>query len=202
MGMNLTELIAKVNTNSSDSSYSDATITAYLNEAALYIAERVRLPALAVGSGTVATDGTGLIAMPADYHFWLYRCNGGLNTIVNVRESYEQLVTIYGGIMTGAGAVVDVSVQGSNLYHQPIPAAPETLTLFYSILPTTLVSPGYVTPVFLPTRYHRTLVWYTLVEIYNEIEQEKDGSKPQTDRYSARLESDIAEMKELYKNSL
>jgi hypothetical protein len=200
--MNLTQMIAKVNKNSSDTSYTDATITSFLNEGCLYIAEIVRLPALAVGSSTVNTDGTGLVAMPSDYHFWLYRCNGGSNTIVSVRESYEELVTIRGGIMTGAGAVADVSVQGSNLYYQPIPASAETLTLFYSKLPTTLVDPGFTTPTFLPTIYHNTPVWYTLWQIFNEIEKDIDGTKPWTEHYKGLFDNDIASMRELFKNSL
>ena len=194
------QLETLIDARSRDTSFNSAAKKVLLNEAALYIAEKVRLPSLAVGSDTVDTDGTGLIAMPVTYHYWLYRCNGGTNNVVAVRDGYEELVTIRGGVMTAAGAVADVSVQGPNLYYQPIPAAPETLTLFYSNLPTVFTDDADI-PTFLPTLYHKTLAWYALREIFNEIEKDIDGSKPWTDFYSDKLDKDIADLRGLYNAS-
>lgn len=202
--MNLEDLIKKVNDAVQDSGCNDDDIITLLNEGALVIAEAVRLPYLSAGSGTITTDASCQTTMPATYLKDVYRCMDGTREL-NIRNNIEELLIVYAGDLTNAGPVMDVVIQGGKFIYQPIPAAPVTLTLYFTELPASLVKDIDI-PVFLPSvKYHKALAYYAISELYDDIEdglelQEGGGGKVNTQIQRAKFEAELDKIFEAVSN--
>lgn len=193
--MNVEALIKKVNDAIQDNGLSDDDIIDLLNEGGMVIAEKVRLPHLSAGSGTVDTDATNQVVMPNTYHRLLYRCMAGTRQI-DLRQSMEELLLIYDGDLTNIGDVTDAVIQGNKLFYTPIPESPVTLTLYYSEFPTPLVK-DIDTPSYLPSvKHHKALAYYAISELFDDLEdglelQEGGGGKVNTQIQRAKFEAEL-----------
>lgn len=193
--MNVETLIRKVNAAVQDDGLNDDDIIELLNEGGIVVAESVRLPHLSAGSGTVDTDATNQVTMPAVYHRLPYRCMAGIREI-NIRNNLEELLILHNGVLDTVGDVTDVVIQGNKLVYQPIPAAPVTLTLYFSELPTALVRDMDI-PDYLPSvKHHKVLAYYAISELFDDIEdglelQEGGGGKVNTQIQRAKFETGL-----------
>jgi len=173
--MDLTALIARTRKVVDDPDITDAEIVVLLNEASLVVADLVRLPSLAVGSGSVTTDSAGYsVAMPSNYHNWAYLCNAD-GVQVNLRSNMEEMLMLFSSTLDNVGDVTDVTVQGDLLIYQPSPAVNIQVDLFFSEEPTEfeIGTLGY-SPTWLPTRFHKMLAIYAGSELWDDVETGDD----------------------------
>ena len=192
--MNLEALVSRVKNIVQDISYTEDDIIELLNEAALVIAEQVRLPDLSIGSAEVLTEaGEHQAAMPADYHHWLFRCMDGTRQ-VNVRSNLEELLMVYGGSLGNDGDVADVVAQGMTLFYQPVPVDPVPLLLFYSKKPAVLAADGDI-PSFMPARFHKMLAVYAASEIFDDIEDGVNAAKVNTEAQRQKFRAALEELR-------
>jgi len=193
--MNLTELIAKTRKIADDPAVEESEIVALLNEASLVVADRVRLPSLAIGAGsTVSVAGDYKNDMPTNYHNWAYLVKAD-DVQVNLRSNMEELLMLFSSSLSNVGDVTDVTIQGNLIIFQPSPATPVDLDLFFSEKPIEfeLASPSAI-PSWLPTRFHKMLAVYAGAEIWDDVETGDDEAQVNTQNQRNRFEKMLSEL--------
>lgn len=190
----LAQLRAEVTRIVQDASYTDTIIDGYINDGLLDIAGQVFLPRLEA-SDTVDTDtSVSYVVLPTDYHRGLYRCYSTTNsTQIRVYENLPLLLREFGQLDL-AGRVVGVAVRGDELHYQYLPSTAETLSFHYSAKPIELEDDADE-PTCLPDFLVRPLlVSYVCAEIYDQIEDEVDGVKLNTNNYRTRYAESLAKL--------
>jgi len=200
--MQLSELVTKIQRVITDDTYTETIIKALINEAVLVVATGVQmeagisppLPELFTND-TIATVAGTYASLPSDYNRDVMLVLNAAKSRMKIKSSFEAFLISHPD--QTAGAVYECAVLGDYLYYRDIPAAPETLTVYYYKNPTTL-SGDTDTPSEIPEVLHRQLILgYVLNEIYNQIELGVEGQKVDTQNYGAMFQNGLVRLKQL-----
>lgn len=113
-----------------------------INMAVLSIGRSFRLPDLVVSDTVVFTGGgTGVAALPADYHHSLFEATSTTNNTesVRIRTNIKVMNQEYADTKSKIGRIEDVAENGSNLHCLPVPVSDENLLIRFYRKPATLV---------------------------------------------------------------
>jgi hypothetical protein len=185
--MTAAELIALVQVNIQDVSYTPTSILALLNRGAGQVAGVITLPLLGASS-TVSTSITyPYVSLPADYmREVLFISSAKQKMRIEYFRSFLKFMKQYPAL-DQVGDVAHAAIRGSRLYYQPKPSTADTLTLHYQRNPVPMVLTTGVndqtTPDGIPQHLQEPLlVSYACWKIWSEIEQD-DGNQPNTNRH-------------------
>lgn len=149
----LSELQALIQGVVQDSYYTGPILTPMINDLISRVAAGVRMPDGATSPplpelleiGTVSTESTAYLTMPADYqrHLFYVADSVGDRIIPPKGGDYYAFTLFLNQAqqkdLTEAGDVYRVCVRGRRLYYQGIPSAAKDLTIYYYRKPTAMV---------------------------------------------------------------
>lgn len=191
------EIISKVMYKCRESSFSAEDILDILNRGRWEICGTVKLPALMTTDTVTTTADAGSVALPSGYHhgLWYVYSASQSRRIGRREEDYTNPSRFYarGGASSSTGDILQCCVFGSNLLYTPRAADTLTLTFFQEIEDIAATEE----PSELPKHLHEQLLAnYCLREIYDEIEDETNGPKNNTDRYNNYFQRAMASLRE------
>ena len=171
--MDLQTLISHISRKVQDASYTEALITAFINQGRRELAGEFYLPALRV-SDTVTTSAEATsVALPDDYFRNLFLAHSAaMDRPIIVYDSREQMLHDWSRDFGESGQVRACCVTGANLDY--LRSGADTLTLHYYTLPEDLAD-DTDEPTELPAHLHQNLlVGYACREIFMEIYEDED----------------------------
>lgn len=179
--MKLEEILLEVKNLIQDDSFTDEVLLSYINNTIKIVADEVNLPSLK-GINTVNTVvSKNYVSLTGMTPGFSGRLGGFITSDITIYHTLEDLMANYSPDIDQAGAVEGVALEGTILWYQKIPAAPQTLTFVYYQNPTILSTPSSTPPVDIPEGLHRSLfVNGTAFYIYDMIEDGVEGEKVNT----------------------
>lgn len=187
--MKASDIIAKVADKCLDSSFSDEDILALINEARGQIADDYDLPNLITTATVTTTSDANAVALPDDYHKGLFYVSSSnqrrrIGSRIGDYHNIDTLLKLYPNLDT-VGQITHAVVDGKNLIYQG--QAEDTLTLRYYKLVEDIADTEE--PSELPANMHLPILMnYCLREIYDDIEDELEGPKTNTNYYDKRYQ--------------
>jgi len=186
--MEFSDIVKSVQDIIQDAFWTETKIKSLVNEALRVVSQGVMygdplnlkitppLPDLFVTATLAATSaGAGVVAMPTDFNRDLVQVVNADGDNVAVDYSFKRF--LLKNFEKKAGTVTSCSRHGNSLYYRDIPAASESLTVYYYKSPTTLSADDDEATV-LPEILHRpVLVGYPCAEIFKQIEDGIEGKK-------------------------
>lgn len=176
------ELSAEILDIVDDNSFSFSDVVTFLNEGLGVISFQVLLPNFQASANVLTVDGSNVADLPSNYQRNLFFCYSTLQTApVRVFDNKTDIIRYHGNPTTN-GSVRAVAVFGSTLYYQNIPLLAEidTLVIDYYKQPTIISEVGDTFTCLPPHLIRPLLVNYGCAKIFETIEQDIDGSKPNT----------------------
>jgi hypothetical protein len=190
--MQLSELVDAVELVIQDSSFSEATIISYLNEAQNEVSGGVQstlgswlippLPdLLTIDTISTSTD-YAYVSMPSDFQRNLQLVVSAEDTEIDIANSFLEFTETYPAL-NKAGSVVECCEFGSQFYYQGIPTTSVDLTIHYYKVPTDMAD-DTDEPDGIPNHLHRgLLINHACWKFFELIEDGISGPGVNTEKY-------------------
>lgn len=196
--MNFGDMVTEVGILVDDDELTEEMIGGYINQALLDVAGQVFLPSLKRVT-TVTTSLTNsyvsLAALTGGFGGRLVKVINADGTSLGVVASLEVLVETY-GLLTTAGSVETVCLEGNVLWYAYLPAVAETLTVLYYSNPAELFSDDD-TPSDIPEFCHRQLLVNGAAALaFADFEDGLDGEKVNTMSHLGLQENGFKKLRE------
>lgn len=177
-----------------DSSYSHSDIIKMINQGVRYVSGRVLLPTLETWADIETDPGVNHVPIPADYQKNLRYCHSIThNRQVRIMGSSLQGFRHF-SLLNQTGRVIQVMVQGRELYYQRVPSSAETLRINYFRYPERLFS-RWDKPTCLPVHLTEDIcVNYAAWKFFQKIEDGVEGQKVNTAYYKGLYDQAFAEL--------
>lgn len=180
--MNRLEIRTEIENLIQDSSFSETTLNAYINQAILYAAAQVDIPELKRIDTVQTVLGqayTTLAGLTGGFSGKLRRVKDSEKNHIAIASDLALTMDVY-PLMAEEGDVEVVALEGSTLWYQKIPAEVMTLTCLYFRDPAVLSADGEA-PSDFPIHLHRQLfVHGSAWKIFDQIEDGVEGEKVNT----------------------
>lgn len=192
------QLIARATRKIDEPSYTQADILDLLNQGLLKATELLMFPGLQATDEVTTATGANSVNLPANYQKGLYRAMNADKSPLIIKPNLAALLDLVGNDYGEAGDVSVVCEHGTTLVYDRIPAAAVDITLFYyrkpaAITALTTALDG-VTPAVL-TRIEEAIVHYAAYAGYEDIENDRDVQKIDTNHNLTRFEAIIEEIR-------
>lgn len=192
--MNLETMIERVKRVVQDDLYDDDAITELLNAGMMDCAAKVLLPELEHAEDVTTVVSSSFLAFPTDYHRGLFAAKDSNGRDAAVYRTFASMLRIWGRSGETGGSVGAVApASGGRMTYVPIPADPQTLTIYYYRKPTAMVADDDE-PDGLPEDAHKALVHYACKEIFAEMEDGIEGKKVNTNHHESKYLEMLAEL--------
>jgi hypothetical protein len=180
--VNLEQILEAVYSITRESDRSTAEVTTYVNRALKDAAFQVQMPELKtidVVTVSASVAYVSLTGLTGGFGGTLRRVNNSTGIAMTMYPTLELLMDAY-PTMAEVGDVESVTLEGSTLWYQKIPAIAEVLTVLYYKNPPEL-SALSDEPSFFPSQVHYKLaVNGAAYLILDEVEEGLDGDKTNT----------------------
>lgn len=194
----LSDLVSRVSALIQDSTFSDDDIASALNRSLIRIAGGVMLPNGGISpplpelytTGAVTTDtAAAYVALPTSYQRDVVMVYSSAQDVrLRLLPSFRFFLRQWEGGLDEGGSIIDVAVNGRNLWYQPVPSVADTLTVHFHRAPSTL-SDDADEPEGIPAHLHYDLLVNDVCrEIYESIEDGLDGRPVNTEKHLALFE--------------
>ena len=180
--MNRLEIRTEIENIIQDASFDSDALDGYIDQCILYAGAQVDIPALKridTVDTVLSQAYIGLTGLTGGFSGKLRRVKNADGTGMTISSNLELFMDLY-PTMDEEGDVEAVTLEGSTLWYQKIPAAVETLTCLYYRDPAVPSTDGD-SPSDFPVHLHRSLfVHGTAWIIYDQIEDDTEEAKTNT----------------------
>jgi hypothetical protein len=196
--MQLSEIRNEVSSFVNDSAFTADIIDGYINDVYKQVVAACLVPELK-GVDTVSTTANAYVSLSnvsGGFSGSLSRVYKSTGVSLKIYEKLEDLMDFSGGLMSEAGDILAVALEGSVLWYSKIPETAEVLTVLYYRNPELLFGDVDI-PVMIPDFLHRDILVNGAISIaFNIIEGGLEGVKVVSTSRAAQKNNGVMRFKE------
>lgn len=198
--MDLSSLLEELRTVVKDDTFTDATLTSYINEVYKKVLSEIRHPSLkriATVTTNLLMPYTTLENLPGGFSGNLLRARSSTNTTMDLALYPNlQLLMDEFSTMEEEGDVEAVALEGSTLWYQKVPAELTGLIILYIANPVPLTASTDV-PLYIPEELHRSILVYGAASIAQDLQENGiEGQKVEYSSHSVVFQNGTQQLKE------
>jgi len=177
------KLIDDILTEVDDPSFTRPTVLGHLNSCNVELADKILLPDLADGSGTITTlVDDNKVDVPATFHRNIYLAQNTDGTAISVYLSLPLMIGQLGAVTLGLGTVLSLCQIGKSIYYQKVPSSATDISIMFYRTPVAMADETDEYPDGLSNNqsFEECFFHYGCWKLFKTIEQGVEGNKTDT----------------------